>query len=170
VVVHPCEKSSDLIYGEPPGILDASWQLYQERQGELTERDLIELVESAYAGRILSEHGELVQIQTATKEEQRRLSGVLDNPHPVEEKALKTRLEKYYQVSVIPEPLAHEARNCKPWERRCFELKMPVWYVRQNKSDQYTDDLPICRMDYDEYLGGRFLKAAGQEDPACYVF
>ena len=91
VVIHPCEKGSDRVYAEPEGILESSWKLYREVQGALTENDLIELVENAYAGRILSEHDELLSVQAATINEQRLLSGVLDNPRPDEKDLLKTR-------------------------------------------------------------------------------
>ena len=57
-----------------------------EVQGALTENDLIELVENAYAGRILSEHDKLLSVQAATINEQRLLSGVLDNPRPDRER------------------------------------------------------------------------------------
>ena len=169
VIVFPCEVGSENVYGEPGGILESSWNLCRSNEGLLTEYDLTRLVEDAYAGRVLSEVTEFRGIQAETLAVQQRLAGVLDNPRP-EEDALKTRLEKYHQVSVIPEPLAGEARSCPTWDRRLFELKMPIWYVRQHKSDQYCEELPLCKMRYDTDLGGQFLPTQEAADPASVIF
>jgi CRISPR-associated endonuclease/helicase Cas3 len=169
VIVFPFEAGSEKVYGEPAGILSASWNLCQLNQRLLKESDLTRLVEDAYMGRALSEEAEFRGIQAETRGVQRRLAGVLDNPRP-EEDDLKTRLEKYHQVSVIPAPLAGEARRCPPWDRRLFELKMPIWYVRQHKSEQYSEELPLCKMQYDAHLGGRFLPTKEAADPGCVVF
>jgi hypothetical protein len=169
-VVHPAEEGSHHVYCEPADILTTSWKLYQENRGALTEQDLINLVETAYAGRVLVQHPEFLQIRADTRDEQRRQAYVLDNPRPGEESALTTRLEKYHQVSVIPEALAEKARGCAPWARRLLELKMPIWYVRQHKSDQYSEELPLCKMRYDADLGGQFLPTQEAADPGCVVF
>jgi CRISPR-associated endonuclease/helicase Cas3 len=99
---------------------------------------------------------------------QRRLSGVLDNPHPDEDAHLVTRLEKYHEVSVIPATFADEARKRPPWERRFFELKMPVWYVREHRIDD-REGLPLCEMGYDSILGAQLLSTSKEVDPACCV-
>jgi CRISPR-associated endonuclease/helicase Cas3 len=170
VIVFPAEPGSEKVYSEPEGVLEASWNLCEKNQRPLTEQELIELVEQTYTGRVLSEHTHFVAVQTETVAAQRRLSGVLDNPHPEEDDHLKTRLEKYHQVSVIPEPLAEEAlKVCPSWDRRLFELQMPYWYVRANKSERYSDDLPLCKMGYDPILGAQFLNKGLERDPACCI-
>jgi CRISPR-associated endonuclease/helicase Cas3 len=169
IVVFPPEEGSEKVYGEPVGILEASWKLCRDNQKSLTENDLVLLVEHTYEGRVLSEHREFKEIQSATVAEQRRLSGVLDSPKPKEESQLATRLEKYHQVSVIPESFAAEVLKAAPWDRRLFELKMPVWYLRENKSDQFTEEIPLCKMGYDSFFGGQFLKTSREEDPACCI-
>jgi CRISPR-associated endonuclease/helicase Cas3 len=170
VIVFPYEEKSGKVYGEPEGILEASWRLCQENQGELTEATLVRLVEMAYAGRALSKERAFVEIQAETVAAQRRLSGVLDNPRPGEEDQLTTRLEQYHQVSVIPEQFAKAVENCESWDRRHYELKMPVWYLRKNKSELYTADVPLCRMGYDSNLGAELLSTSEEPDPASLVF
>ena len=121
VIVHPPEAGSEKVYGEPTGVLEASWNLSRANQGLLTESDLIRLVEEAYTGRVLSAHRDFASIQEETTTVQRLLSGVLDHPRPDKNSALTTRLEKYRQINVIPEPLYPEARAAVPWKRRLFE-------------------------------------------------
>ncbi len=117
----------------------------------MTENELVQLVEAAYAGRVLGQERAFQTVRAETKAVQRRLSGVFDNPHPDEDAHLVTRLEKYHQVSVIPVTFADEARQREPWERRLFELKMPIWYVREHCQGD-SDGLPLCEMDYDSVL------------------
>jgi len=170
VIVHSYEDGSEKVYSEPAGILESSWKLCQESQRDLTEDNLIRLVEAAYAGRALSRQEAFSAIQAQTQAVQQRLFGVLDNPQPEEDSHLTTRLEKYHQVSIIREPLADEAARCSQWERRLFELKMPIWYVRENKSKHSSEDLPLCKMGYDSVLGAQFLSTSREKDPArCLI-
>jgi CRISPR-associated endonuclease/helicase Cas3 len=170
IIVFPCEAGSEKVYGEPAGILDASWVLCKDNQRLLTEADLIQLVERAYAGRIMAQHRDFLNAQAETEAVQRRLSGVLDNPRPEEESQLTARLEKYQQVSVIPKPVADEARRALPWDRRRFELRMPIWYVREHKIADDTNGLPICDMHYDSSLGARFLGTKAEPEPGlCMI-
>jgi CRISPR-associated endonuclease/helicase Cas3 len=168
VMVFPFEKGTKKVYGDPPGVLEASWVLCQTNSGALTEKQLTRLTEEAYQGRVLSEVEEFKQIQAATLEQQRRLSGVLDNPHPKEED-LATRLEKYQQMSVIPQPFADEARSVEAWDRRLFEVKMPMWYVRDHKVFEKDDEFVVCDMGYDALLGALMLPTTKENEPACCV-
>jgi CRISPR-associated endonuclease/helicase Cas3 len=166
IVVHPPEAGSEKVYGEPPGVLEASWDLCREHPGALTERDLLGLVEGAYDGRVLSDVAAYRNIQARVKNQQARLAGVLDNPRPDEED-LKTRLESYPQVSVIPEPFFETvARQSDPRRRRLYELKVPVWYARTHKhKGDNPDDLPVCLMNYDAEYGGQLLAGPDHPEP-----
>jgi CRISPR-associated endonuclease/helicase Cas3 len=168
VVVFPFEEGSEKVYGEPSGILGTSWKLCQDNQGDLTENKLVELVEAAYAGRALVQEKAFQTVQAETVAAQRRLSGVLDNPHPDEDAHLVTRLEKYHELSVIPSIFADEVRKRQPWERRLFELKMPLWYVREHGHED-SKGLPLCKMTYDPSLGAQFLSTSKEPDPASCI-
>ena len=166
IVVHLAEQGSDKIYDQPKGVLKNSWQICRENPGRLTEGDLIRLTEQAYSGFVLAKQREFLDIQALALNQQQRLSGVLDNPRP-DEQSLKTRLEPYPQISVIPEPFFNEVMRVQdPKKRRLYELKMPVWYVRSHKfKGDNPDDLPICPMKYDSDYGGRFLAVPDHPEP-----
>ena len=166
IVVHAPEAGSEKIYGEPAGVLEASWDLCRGHPGALTECELMEFVERAYAGHVLSDAAAYRDIQARVKDQQRRLAGVLDNPRPDEED-LKTRLESYPQVSVIPEVfLERVMRHPDPLERRLYELKVPVWYARTHKyKGDNPEDLPICLMNYDAEYGGQLHAVPNHPEP-----
>ena len=50
VVVHPYEIGSEIVYGRPRGVLDATWESLSYPLRPPTERDLIAMVEEVYAG------------------------------------------------------------------------------------------------------------------------
>ena len=166
VVIHAADEVSHKIYGEPKNLLERTWEQLLISQGELTEHDLIELIENVYCDFEVASHGEFVAIQAATNDCQRRMSGVFDNPRPMEDDRnaeLKTRLEKYKQVSVIPSTHAQEAVDVyatSPRLLRNYEVKLPYWYVLKHRDiDTKWNQLPIpvCNVRYDEQLGVIFL-------------
>lgn len=170
IVVHPPEEKSEKVYGEPVGILETSWEICQTNRGDLTEQDIIRLVETAYTGRALQEEPAFRDIQDATVEAQALLFGVLDNPRPDEDSCLKTRLQKYYEVSVIPAKFEQEAIERSPRQRRELELKMPIWYIMEHRARNYDSDLPFCEMDYDEEIGAQFHSTSCEQDPSTCMF
>jgi CRISPR-associated endonuclease/helicase Cas3 len=163
IMVHPSEDGSQHVYGQPPGILEISWELCHQNQGCLSESDLIRLVEEAYSGRELSKIEEFRRIQIATTALQLRLAGVLDAPNPEENEVLRTRLSEYQQLSVIPDRFHVEVLKLAPRGRRWFELKVPAWYARDYKTrENNPEDLPICRMKYGARYGARLITPEGR--------
>ena len=71
----PPEAGSEKIYGEPAGVLEASWDLCRDHPGALTERGLMEFVERAYAGHVLSDAAAYRDIQARVKDQQATLGG-----------------------------------------------------------------------------------------------
>ena len=155
-----------MVYSEPVDILATTWREILASQSELTEQELIDLIERVYQGFEMAAHKEFVAIQTATIECQRRMAGVFDNPRPFEDDEngeLKTRLEKYKQVSVIPSTHASEALATfekNPRLLRNFEVKLPYWYFSQFRDvspDWNALPIPVCKVEYDEKAGVIFL-------------
>ena len=170
IMVHPFEEGSQHVYGQPPGILEVSWELCRQNQGCLSESDLIRLVEEAYAGRELSKIEEFRRIQVATTDLQLRLAGVLDAPNPEENDVLRTRLSEYQQLSVIPDRFHVEVLKLAPRSRRWFELKVPAWYARAYKTrENNPEDLPICRMKYGARYGARLLTPEGRAETGTTI-
>jgi len=133
-------------------LLERSWQTFSDRQGLVTERDLIEMVEKVYAGFDPRDHPVFQAAQVTVREVQARLAGVLDRT--LGEEGLLTRLESYYQISVIPFQIRNEVLAVHPRERRRYEVKMPWWYVKRCREE--VDGITFCRMEYDKRLGARF--------------
>ena len=169
VVVHPYEIGSEIVYGLPRGVLDATWESCRTCCAPPTERDLIAMVEEVYAGLPRADSQEFDDIQAAVRNVQNRLGGVLDAPRPREEDAqLKTRKEDYTQISVIPECFREVALSCHPRDRKRYELKVPVWYAR--KHQVATDDLPICPMSYSPEIGAELLATHEHPEPGHEIF
>ena len=164
VRIYRASKGSEKIYfddirKEPIGagtLLERSWQAFTDRQGLMTERDLIEMVEEVYAGLDPQEHPTFQAACSTVQDVQARLSGVLDRT--LGEERLLTRLESYYQVSVIPFQFRNEVLdvNVSPRKRKRYEVKMPWWYVKRCREE--IEGITFCRMEYDTRLGARFEK------------
>lgn len=172
VVVFSPEAGSDKIYGEPSGVLESTWNAIEAGSGDqFTEQQLIDLVESVYAGKDLATHDSFLRIQRATEEIQRQLSGVLDSPRPYEtDTLLKTRLESYAQQTVIPEMFAQLYENADHVKKRKYELKVPLWYFQQFKVRDAAEDTPLCSMEYDEVYGAQLHTSAKCQDPGNFIF
>jgi CRISPR-associated endonuclease/helicase Cas3 len=169
VVVHPHEEGSQTVYGLPTGILDTAWSLCRQIETAPTERELIRLVETAYAGFEPGQMPEFTAIRRATLATQARLNGVLDSPRPYEDDALlKTRKEEYPQVSVIPQPFAERVRELPPRDRKRYELKVPVWYARRHKLA--AEDLPICPMRYTPRFGAELIASKEHPEPGHEIY
>lgn len=160
VHIYRATKGSERIYfddvrTEHRGVgtlLERSWQTFGDWQGLVTERNLIEMVEKVYAGFDPRDHPAFQAATVTVREVQTRLAGVLDRT--LGEERLLTRLESYYQVSVIPFQFRDEVLAVHPRERRRYEVKMPWWYVKRCREE--IDGITFCRMEYDKRLGARF--------------
>jgi CRISPR-associated endonuclease/helicase Cas3 len=168
IIVFRHDEESYNIY--PRDVLDLSWRLCQDNPGPLSERQLVELVERAYAGLKLAEHPGFRNVQAIVRNLQQRLSGVLDCPRPWESENLNTRVETYPQLSVIPARFAEAVKGLAPRERRRYELKVPVWYARKNLvRDGNPEELPLCHMGYDADLGATLKPDAEHPEPSAMI-
>jgi CRISPR-associated endonuclease/helicase Cas3 len=168
IIIFRHDEESYNIY--PRDVLDASWRLCLESQGPLSERQLVELVDRAYSGLSLAMNIQFRDVQAHTRDIQRRLAGVLDCPRPWESENLKSRIETYPQVSVIPAQFASEVKGMAPKERRRYELKVPVWYAKKNLvRDGNPEGLPLCRMGYDATLGARLVPDDEYPEPSATI-
>ncbi|MEZ6127251.1 MAG: CRISPR-associated helicase Cas3' [Planctomycetaceae bacterium] len=172
VVVFSPEAGSDKIYGEPNGVLQSTWDAIEADSGnQFTEQQLLDLVESVYAGKDLAKHHSFLRIQRATEGIQDQLSGVLDSPRPYEtDTLLKTRLENYAQQTAIPEKFATLCENASHMTRRKYELKVPLWYFQKFKIRDAAEDLPLCAMEYDEVYGAQLHTSSTCPDPGNFIF
>jgi CRISPR-associated endonuclease/helicase Cas3 len=133
--------------------LERTFAAFAKRNGNLTEQDLIELVEEIYAGQSLLKKSRFVQARNFVHKAQEMFYGVLD-PADGENELFEIRLSDYLQVPVIPLKFLEKVQKIEPRRRRLYEVKMPWWYVKSNRHQ--VDDITYCIMDYDTKFGGRF--------------
>ena len=140
-------------------LLERSFDIFSKYQDhDITEQELLNIVEEVYENQHIDAHEDFKQSISLVDHDQRNFHGMLD-PLKDDEKR-NTRLERYIQVSVIPFNFCGEVLEKEnPRDRRMYELKMPAWYVKQNEiRDPENGDIVFCEMEYDDHLGGQFLK------------
>lgn len=151
---------------QPPedALLERSFRAFMEMNGEdLTEQDLLDVMERVYAGQGVQDHPQFKYVQRWVEDLQTdRTAGILDALWE-EGEVLRTRLERYHQESVIPLQFKDEVLAAPPRSRRMYEVKMPWWYVKKNLC--VVEDISFCEMKYDPHLGARFA-----EDVALRMF
>ncbi|MBV6506954.1 MAG: hypothetical protein ILNGONEN_02542 [Syntrophorhabdaceae bacterium] len=134
-------------------LLERTFAAFTKRNGNLTEQDLIDLVEDVYAGQNLLEKPRFIRARSLVHQAQEMFYGVLD-PADGEDELFEVRLSDYLQVPVIPLKFLEKVQKIEPRRRRLYEVKMPWWYVKSNRHQ--VGEITYCIMDYDAKLGGRF--------------
>jgi CRISPR-associated endonuclease/helicase Cas3 len=150
-------KASDIskrIYdSDATGLLTSSFNSFQNSPDNLTEADLIRIVEQVYSQIKIENSKNFIDASNQYSRTQERLSGVFDNPNREDNNEV-TRKMDYLQIPVIPLIFKDEALKLPPSKRRMFEIKVPYWYVLRNK--QEIRDIVFCDMDYDFEIGAQF--------------
>ena len=138
-------------------LLNRSFRAFADKDNRrLTEQDLLDLVEGIYANTEIQSHDDFILAQQRVDHDQRRFRGILDPIHGEDERR-QTRISKYEQQSVIPHIFENEVmRLADIRDRRLYELKMPVWYIKQHSWSAEDGMFLFCEMEYDFHLGGRF--------------
>lgn len=147
-------KISERIYDQnSSGLLSQSFNVFRESPSELTESDLISIVEKVYADTDIAHSNNFIDASHQYADVQYRHMGIFDNPNKFED---KTRKVEYLQVPVIPTKFKGDVMSpgFAPSKRRLYEVKMPYWYVRSHK--EIIDDITFCDMKYDSDIGASF--------------
>ncbi len=147
-------RISERIYDQSSsGLLSRSFEKFKNSRPELTESDLISIVESVYKGTDIGHSEHFLDASRRYAEVQDQLMGIFDNHNKFED---KTRRIEYLQVPVIPTQFKENvmAPDFPSSKRRLFEVKMPYWYVRSHK--EIVDDITFCEMNYDAEIGASF--------------
>jgi CRISPR-associated endonuclease/helicase Cas3 len=150
-------KASDIskrIYDpDSTGLLTNSFQSFKNSPEDLTEADLIQIVENVYSKIKIENSMNFIDSSKQYAKTQERLSGIFDNPNREDNNEV-TRKMDYMQIPVIPLIFKDEALKLPPSKRRLFEIKMPYWYVLKNK--QEIRGITFCEMGYDFEIGAQF--------------
>lgn len=155
-ICRPSDVSRRIYEPNGTGLLARSFAAFEMGPDRPTEADLTAIVEQVYAGTEIAEDPRFQEASRAYAQSQYRLMGVLDNNVYKDEKSEVTRRIEYPQVSVIPLQFRETVRDLPPNRRRCYEVKMPVWYVKKHREER--GDVVFCDMEYDPVLGARFTE------------
>jgi len=149
----PSRVSEKIYDPDQTGLLAKSFQAFRDAPSRPTEADLIAIVEKVYRGKDIASDERFQEAMAQYSHSQNQLLGIFDNPQRDPSYEVTRKID-YPQVSVIPSQFRDEVASCSPVERRWFEMKMPVWYVRKHQF--VVGDVVFCEMEYDFELGGRF--------------
>lgn len=154
IFIFKASNISKRIYDpDSTGLLTNSFQSFESSPEDLTEADLIRIVENVYSKIKIEDSKNFIDSSKQYGKTQERLSGIFDNPNREDNNEV-TRKMDYLQIPVIPLIFRDEALKLPPSKRRLFEIKMPYWYVLKNK--QEIKGITFCEMDYDFEIGAQF--------------
>lgn len=149
----PSDTSKKIYESLDAGLLERTMLVISGEKSDLTESDLISIVERVYEGCSVSDNMDFEAAVNQYRKTQDKLMDVLDNPYFEAEEEV-TRKVTYLQIPVIPLCFKEEVLALLPRERRRYEVKMPQWYVKKHKFE--IDGIMFCEMEYDEIYGARY--------------
>lgn len=138
-----------------PSLLLRSFEAFKEAPENISEKDLVELVNKVYKNYIIEESEPFRDAVQQYRLSQKNRNMIFDS-YLKEDKQEVTRQAKYETVSVIPKCFKDEVLLLEPSKRRWFEVKLPLWYVL--KSREEIKGITFCDVDYDSKLGATFRK------------
>ncbi|NOX21077.1 MAG: CRISPR-associated helicase Cas3' [Nitrospirae bacterium] len=136
-------------------LLSRSFDAFKAAPQELTENDLIEIVETVYKDYRIDNTEPFNDALKQYEISQKNRLMILDS-RIKEEKQDVTRQVKYEAVPVIPECFREEVLKLKPHERQWYEVKLPLWYVRKHREE--IKGITFCEVKYDSKIGATFVK------------
>ena len=149
----PSDVAEKIYDPDRTGLLDRTFEAFQDAPLRPTEADLIRIVEMVYSDMDITEDSRFQEAGAQYTRSQRQRMAIFDNPQRDPQYEV-TRKVDYPQVSVIPLLFRDVVASLSPLERRWYEVKMPTWYVKEHR--EARDDVTFCEMEYDADLGARF--------------
>lgn len=159
VYIFKASEKSGKIYNpiNDQNLLSRSFAAFKEASEEISEKDIIELVEKVYKDYRIEDSESFKDAIQQYRLSQSNRNMIFDS-RLKEDKQEVTRQTRYETVSVIPKCFKDEVLKLKPAERRWYEIKLPLWYVCRNKED--VKGITFCDVDYDSNIGAIFIKDA----------
>jgi len=157
IYIFKASKKSKKIYNpiNDSTLLSRSFEVFQNAHRDISEKDLIELVEKVYKDYKIEDTGSFKDAIAQYKLSQSNRNAIFDS-RLKEDKQEVTRQSKYETVSVIPVCFRKKVLKLKPAERRWYEMKLPLWYVMKNR--QEVKGITFCDIEYNPDIGGVFIK------------
>ncbi len=158
ILFKPSDVSKKIYDPDAEGLLERSYKAFEDANPDLTEADILNIVESVYGNRGIQETQDFKDAYEQYLITQSRLMSIFDNLMR-DDKAETTRRVDYLQVPVIPSVFKETALTQPLSRRHLYEVKMPYWYVRKHKEE--VEEIVFCEMNYDSDIGATFASDAG---------
>lgn len=154
VYLFKASQKSGKIYNpiNDPDLLNRSFEVFRGAPEEMSEQDLINVVEKVYQEYQIENSEVYQEAIVQYQETQKKRMAIFDN-RIREDKQEVTRQARYEAISVIPVCFKEEALGLKPAERQWYEVKLPLWYVLKNKEEERG--ILFCNIEYDSQFGAR---------------
>lgn len=162
VYIYQADLKSEKLYNpiNAPKLLEKSFRQFQAAKSDISEKDLLMIVESVYKNYPVEEREGFNEALSQYNESQKNRLAILDNVSPRDELE-QTRMTKYETINVIPYCFFSEVKECSPKERKWYEVKIPYWYARNHSRPH--EGVLFCDLTYDRKYGA-FLKP---EEKSC---
>ncbi|RLB21523.1 MAG: hypothetical protein DRG76_08815 [Deltaproteobacteria bacterium] len=143
---------AEKVYGaiKDPELLNRSYEAFRSASGQISEQDLIDIVEKVYEGYKIDDsqlYGRAIRQHSLS---QKNRMAIFDN-RLEDDKLEVTRYQQYETISIIPWTFRNDILKIKPYERRWYEVKIPLWYARKHKIED--NGILFCDLKYDAKLG-----------------
>jgi len=157
VYIFKASEKGEKVYNQInfPNFLALSFDAFKDAPQEMSENDLVEIVEKVYEKSKIEVSESFKDATQQYKLSQSNRNMIFDS-RLRENKQEVTRQSRYDTASVIPKCFRDEVLKLKPSERQWYEVKLPLWYVRKNKEE--ISGITFCEMDYHSQLGAVFTK------------
>ncbi len=157
VYIFKASKKGEKIYNpiSDQNLLSRSFEAFKEASQDISEEDIIKIVERVYDNYKIEDSEPFHDAVKQSQLSQNNRNMIFDS-RLKEDKQEVSRQTKYEIISVIPACFRDEVLNLKPSERRWYEVKLPLWYVRKNKEE--IKGITFCDIQYDSNIGAIFIK------------
>ena len=155
VFIFRASEKSEKIYSpiNDPDILEHSFDAFNHAPDNMSEQDLIQVVDQVYKDLRIEESKHYTDALAQYKLSQKDRMAIFDSRLGEDDQEI-TRLQKYESISVVPLLFKEDVLKLKPQERRWYEVKIPLWYAMKHKTEERG--ILFCEMDYNDTIGGIF--------------
>lgn len=150
-IFRPSEQA-EKVYGaiKDPEILNRSYEAFSAAPKQISEQDLIDIVEKVYKDYKIDDSQLYRRAIRQYSVIQKNRMAIFDS-RLEDDKLEVTRYQQYETVSVIPWTFRNDILKIKPYKRRWYEVKVPLWYAMKHKIEE--NGILFCDLQYDSNLG-----------------
>jgi len=157
VFIYKASRTSERIYDPINSVplLEATYAAFdttvQQKGHNITERDLLDITETVYRTFDIETRELFIDATHQYDKSQQRRIGIFDS-RIMEDKEDVTRHVDYETDPAIPVCFKEEVLRVPPAERRWFEVRLPRWYVAQERKRVVIEGITFCDVASDPFL------------------